>query len=125
VAISIHKEADLYFADVTPPHRSWVTTQPMFRGDLFTHLHDLGCRAKDICDAFYVADPNWRPMESNGMRLMSGRGIRHVPVHGWRRMWYQRVAVNTVVFHVLAWFNCSVPGTKGRLDRLMSPASRP
>jgi hypothetical protein len=97
----------------------------MFRDDLFTHLHRLGCRTNDICDAFYVADPNWRGKEINGMQLMSGPGIRHVPVHGWRRIWYQRVAVNTVVFHIFAWFNCSVPGTKGRLDRLMWPARRP
>jgi hypothetical protein len=125
VAISIRREGDLYFANVTPPHGSWVTSEPMFRNDLIAHLRDLGFRIKDIGDAFYVADPNWLAKENNGIQPMIGRGIRPVPVHGWRRIWYQRVAVNTVVFHVFAWFNCSVPGTKGRLDRLMSPARRP
>jgi hypothetical protein len=39
----------------------------------------------------------------------------------WQTLWFGRLTRNTVVFHILAWFNCSIPGTKGRLDRLMQP----
>jgi hypothetical protein len=97
----------------------------MLKNELIDRLCVMGCRMKDISEAFYKADPEWLTEENNDKRPFSGRGVRLVPVHGWRRIWYQRVAVNTVVFHVLAWFNCSVPGTRGHLDRLMSPARRP
>lgn len=96
----------------------------MFRNELIDRLCVMGCRMKDISEAFYVADPEWLTQENNDKQPLSGRGLRTVPVHGWRRIWYQRVAANTVVFHVFAWFNCSVPGTRGRLNRLMSPARR-
>lgn len=45
--------------------------------------------------------------------------------HGWagsmsisgrRRIWHHLYR-NTVIFHALAWLNCSVPGVRGRLDR--------
>jgi hypothetical protein len=42
-------------------------------------------------------------------------------LHGWRRLWCGKIARNPVVFYPLAWFNCSVPGTKGRLDRFVRP----
>jgi hypothetical protein len=50
-----------------------------------------------------------------------GRPLIVAELHGWRRVWYQRVMFNTVVFHTFAWFNCSGPVTKGRLNRLMHP----
>jgi hypothetical protein len=58
---------------------------------------------------------------------VSGRGrpLIVVELHGWRRVWYRRMMVNTVVFHTFAWFNCSVPVTKGRLNRLMDPGGHP
>ena len=40
---------------------------------------------------------------------------------GWRNFWYLRVLRNTVVFHTMAWFECSVPLTRGHLRRFMEP----
>ena len=42
-------------------------------------------------------------------------------LYGWQKIWYGRVMRNAVAFHVVAWFNCSVPWTRGHLDRLMWP----
>jgi hypothetical protein len=39
----------------------------------------------------------------------------------WRRIWFQRIIRNRVVFHLLAWFQCSVPLTRGHLERFMKP----
>jgi hypothetical protein len=125
MSISIRRIGDLYTVAVTPPHGSWATPEPMFRNEVIAHLRDLGCHMTDIGDAFYSVDPNWLATEKNDKQRISGQGVRAVPVHGWRRIWYQRVAANTIVFHVFAWFNCSVPGTRGRLSRLMSPVRRP
>jgi hypothetical protein len=58
---------------------------------------------------------------------ISGRGspLILVDLHGWRRVWYRRVMVNSIVFHTFAWFNRSVPVTKGRLNRLMHLGGHP
>ena len=54
---------------------------------------------------------------------LGGRPLIVVELHGWPRIWYRRVMVNTVVFHAFAWFNCSFPATKGRFNRLMHPGA--
>jgi hypothetical protein len=66
----------------------------------------------------------WDGKRWNGTATVGPGGIRAASysLTGWRRLWYRGVVGHPVVFHVLAWFNCSVPGTKGRLDRLMQPA---
>jgi hypothetical protein len=45
-----------------------------------------------------------------------------VILRGWRGRWYETVMWNPVIFHVFAWFNNSVPGTRGHLNRFMLPA---
>jgi Protein of unknown function (DUF2510) len=42
-------------------------------------------------------------------------------LHGWRRLWFQRVLRLPPLFYPLAWLNCSVPGVRGHLDRVMRP----
>lgn len=54
--------------------------------------------------------------------LGSGRGVGRYSLQGWRRLWFQRLVRFPAIFYPLAWFNCSVPITRGRLDRLMRPA---
>ena len=48
-------------------------------------------------------------------------GVGLVRLSGWRRLWYGRIVRLPPVFYPLAWFNCSVPLTRRRLDRLMNP----
>jgi hypothetical protein len=45
----------------------------------------------------------------------------HYSLRGWQAIWYGRVLKFPPVFYPLAWFNCSVPGTRGRLSRLAHP----
>ena len=40
---------------------------------------------------------------------------------GWRVVWYGRIVRLPFIFYPLAWLNCSVPGTRRRLDRLLHP----
>jgi Protein of unknown function (DUF2510) len=40
---------------------------------------------------------------------------------GWHHAWYRRLLRNTVVFHTMAWFDCSVPLTRGHLRHFMQP----
>ena len=40
---------------------------------------------------------------------------------GWHHAWYRKILRNTVVFHTMAWFDCSVPLTRGHLRRYMQP----
>jgi hypothetical protein len=68
----------------------------------------------------------------NHFRYWDGRGwtavaarseggvTARVSLAGRRRIWH-RVYTNTVIFHIAAWFNCSVPGVRGRLDRFRHP----
>ena len=52
-----------------------------------------------------------------GVRVIGVSGARR----GWRGTWFLKVARLPVVFYPLAWFNCSVPLTRGRLDRFLRP----
>jgi hypothetical protein len=51
------------------------------------------------------------------------RPIRGRAVHltGFRAFWYGKVVRNPIIFHVLAWFGCSVPLTRGRLKWVTVP----
>jgi hypothetical protein len=40
---------------------------------------------------------------------------------GWSNTWHRKVLRNRVVFHTMAWFDCSVPVTRGHLRRFMQP----
>jgi hypothetical protein len=44
-----------------------------------------------------------------------------VRLTGFRAFWYGRVTRNPIVFHVFAWFGCSVPITRGRLKWVTVP----
>jgi ATP-dependent Clp protease ATP-binding subunit ClpC len=59
-----------------------------------------------------------RPKESGAFAQGTIVGIR---LSGWRHIWYRRVVRLPFVFYPLAWFNCSVPFTRGHLYRLMQP----
>lgn len=50
-----------YIARVSPPHGTveWESKEPLTVQALDAKLHDLGCHATDISDAFYAADPGW------------------------------------------------------------------
>jgi hypothetical protein len=52
--------------------------------------------------------------EPRAIRQQSG----HYQLRGWQSFWYGRVARNPVVFYPLAWLDCSVPLTRGRLGHL-------
>jgi len=55
-------------------------------------------------------------VHSNGaISIMAGGHRKRRPVRG---SWLLR---NTVVFHTLAWFDCSVPLVRGHLGRFMEP----
>lgn len=54
-------------------------------------------------------------------QAMSRVRVGRIGLHGWRGFWYRRVVRFPVVFYPLAWFNNSVPGTRGHLDRLLHP----
>lgn len=43
---------------------------------------------------------------------------------GWNQRWYRPILRSTVVFHAMAWFDCSVPVTRGHLGRFMHPAEQ-
>jgi hypothetical protein len=47
--------------------------------------------------------------------------VRTLSTSGHRIIRHRRIMHNTVVFHVLAWFDCSVPFTRGRLRRFTRP----
>jgi len=44
-----------------------------------------------------------------------------VQLTGFRAFWYVKAMGNPVIFHVFAWFGCSVPITRGRLKWLTVP----
>lgn len=50
---------------------------------------------------------------------MSG-GSYLVRLTGWRRVAFRIVRV-PLISNVLSWFDCSVPGTRGRLRKLFEP----
>jgi hypothetical protein len=52
-------------------------------------------------------------------RVTLGR-FYEIRLTGWRRVVYRIVSVATVS-NVLSWFDCSVPGTRGRLRKLWEP----
>lgn len=54
--------------------------------------------------------------EHHGMVVRFGGSLR-----GWSNTWYRKILRNTVVFHTVAWLDCSVPLTRGRLRRFMQP----
>jgi hypothetical protein len=63
----------------------------------------------------------WNGREWTAVATRSERGVTaHVSLTGRRRMWHG-LSRNTVIFHLAAWFNCSVPGVRGRLDRFRQP----
>jgi hypothetical protein len=63
----------------------------------------------------------WDGREWTGVATRSERGfVAKDSLTGRRRIWH-RDSRNTVIFHTAAWFNCSVPGVRGRLDRLVHP----
>jgi hypothetical protein len=66
----------------------------------------------------------WDGHEWNGTRQKGpqGHAMGHFSLRGWRRIWYVRVLRFPAVFYPLVWFNCSVPGTRGHLGRLIEPA---
>jgi hypothetical protein len=45
----------------------------------------------------------------------------HFQLTSFRAFWYGRVIRNSLVFHVFAWFGCSVPITRGRLKWVTVP----
>jgi hypothetical protein len=60
--IVVFRVADLYEAEVTPPHgrgQSWRSPCPQTIDALIASLEDLGCHQTDIGDALYLADPDW------------------------------------------------------------------
>jgi hypothetical protein len=71
----------------------------------------------------------WDGKRWNGVRETreSGTAIGHFRMYRWQKHWYGSIVRNPAVFYPLAWLNCSVPGIKGRLNRLMNPpqARRP
>jgi hypothetical protein len=52
----------------------------------------------------------------HGMSVLFGGSLG-----GWNSTWYRKILRNTVVFHTMAWFDCSVPLTRGHLRRFMQP----
>lgn len=52
----------------------------------------------------------------------SGHGRpRPYALNGWRRLWYGRIVRLPFIFYPVAWFDCSVPGTRGHLTWLIQP----
>ena len=48
-------------------------------------------------------------------------GRQHmIRLRGWRRV-ACRLVRPAPVMNILAWFDCSVPGTRGRVGKLMEP----
>lgn len=55
-----------------------------------------------------------------------GMGRVTCSLHGWRKLWFQRLARLPVFFYPMACFNCSVPVTRGHMTRFMrAPEMRP
>jgi ATP-dependent Clp protease ATP-binding subunit ClpA len=46
---------------------------------------------------------------------------RPYPLNGWRRLWYGRIVRLPFIFYPVAWFDNSVPGTRGHLRWLLQP----
>jgi hypothetical protein len=69
----------------------------------------------------------WNGREWSGHATVSemGTGMRSIMLGGslghYRSSWYRKGLQNSLVFHILAWFDCSVPLTRGRLRRFMQP----
>jgi len=64
----------------------------------------------------------WDGNRWNGVRREhDGHVNGHFSLTGWHKLWYGRIVKVPIVFYPFAWLNCSVPGTKGRLSRLMRP----
>jgi flavin reductase (DIM6/NTAB) family NADH-FMN oxidoreductase RutF len=47
-------------------------------------------------------------------------GYHEIRLTGWRRAAFRVVRIPAVA-HTLAWFDCSVPGTRGRLGKVFEP----
>jgi hypothetical protein len=69
----------------------------------------------------------WNGSEWTGHATVSEDGHQGMSVlfggsfGGWNSAWYRRILRNTVVFHTMAWIDCSVPLTRGDLRRFMQP----
>ena len=68
----------------------------------------------------------WNGTEWTGHATASDRGDHRTIMFGgsyggWHHAWYRKILRNTVVFHAMAWFDCSVPLTRGHLRRFMQP----
>jgi hypothetical protein len=59
--------------------------------------------------------------ETPGTQMVGFSVHGQLGLHGWRGLWYRRIVRFPLIFYPLAWFNCSVPFTRRRLDRLMRP----
>ena len=62
MAITVTRVADMYLADVTPPHGcgiTWSTPEPMGVNELIQELLNRGCHQTDVGDALYDADAAW------------------------------------------------------------------
>src|SRR5450631_2612644 len=63
---------------------------------------------------------NGRRWTGTASRSDTGGVMGNVLISGRGRIWHSFVHT-TVIFHVVAWLNCSVPGVRGRLDRFQQP----
>lgn len=79
------------------------------------------------CGWQVVSDPagQWRYWDGRTWTAwahVSGSGAPlRFSVKGWRPTWFNGIARIPVVFFPLAWFECSVPFTRGHLGRLLRP----
>src|ERR1700678_2997355 len=63
----------------------------------------------------------WDGRDWTAVAMRSEQGVTaRVSLSGRRRLWHG-VYRNSLVFHIAAWLNCSVPGVRGRLDRFRLP----
>ena len=67
--IKLRQEGSLWTAEVTPPHGSWRSPNPMVVGDLTEALSSIGCRREDIDLALREAYPVKRERDWNDQML--------------------------------------------------------
>lgn len=64
----------------------------------------------------------WDGRRWNGVRQETpGYVTGRFQLIGWREFWYGKIGRLPFVSSPLAWLNCSVPGVRGRVHRLMTP----
>ena len=62
----------------------------------------------------------WNGSDWTGHATVFEDGVRGF-LGPWSNTWYRKVLRNKVIFHAMAWFDCSVPMTRGHLRRFMQP----